>query len=291
MGIQAQISELDRGIFAAADSLTRLATREAALLAVIESSKQNLAALQTQAEATMTELASPTCQYAGTAAMVTKARLAVASLVSDVEFALQHVLQAKEARQGLLNYAYVALRSALEQAYRDLELQHTTELQAKIDVVLDLNRISSRFEAWFNYISFDQERDLVETVYQLYDESRRLWAADLVIEKAFQLQVSMVAKSNPDLAAPYLARINSVIQNTTDRLAQLEQRGWSGYLSKQRAMATRLLTQPDKLPDNCAAQLQIYLGASASVGDIDYYRPLEKHWRDTVQSCMTRRQS
>jgi hypothetical protein len=291
LGIQAQISDLDRGIFAAADTITRLATREAALLAVIETSKTDLAALQTQAEATVAELVSPACQYAGTAALASKARLAVAAVVSDVDFVRQHVLQAKEARQGLLNYAYVALRSSLEQSYLELELQHTTELGSKIDVVLDLNRISSRFEAWFNYISFDQERDLVETVYQLYDESRRLWAADLVMEQAFKLQVSMVAESNPELAAPYLARINSVIQNTNDRLAQLERRGWSGYLTNQRTMATRLLTRPDKLPDNCARKLQVYLNATGSVGDIDHYRPLERQWRDTVQSCMMRGQT
>jgi len=284
--LESQISGLDRGIFDTVDAITTLATREGALLAFIESAKQDLAAMQTRMEASAVDLTSPRCQYTGTADTLGKARLAMASLVADVDFVRQHVLQAKEARQGLLNYAYVALRAALEQAYLGLALQRTTELQSKIDVVLDLNRISSRFEAWFNYISFDQDRDLVETVYQLYDKSRRLLAADLITEQSFKLQITAVAQTNPNLVAPYLARINTVIQNTTDRLAHLDQRGWSGYLSRQRAMASRFLTRPDKLPVACVTKLNAYLDASASVSDIDHYRPLETQWLDAAQTCI-----
>jgi hypothetical protein len=285
MEIRKMIDEIDRGFNNSKDILTTLGYHELALLAFIELAKNDRQKTYDNMIPEARWLASDACRDAHTDVIMAKLQQTIQQFISDTDLIYSQIMESRKARQNLINYSFVAIRSTLEDTYTKKVTGDLADSAERIEMTLRLARLSSEFENWYDKITYDPIRGKIESIYMQFEESRRFFAADLVTAQSYKSQIEAVGKDFPGLARPYIERIENVTKHLKDKLNNLETRGWASYLASQRAMTGRRLAHPGSLSTDCLAKLQHYLDVSQSITTIDDYRITESLYVGSVMTC------
>lgn len=288
--LRSMLDGIDRDYSETSKAIARLSENEYKLLIFIEVVKKDL---EHSYNSTMSEvlwLSGPDCTDAKVAPVVSQLQAAFIQFAQDTDDIFQHLQEAKKARQNLVNYTYTAIRSKIETAYSQKLVDDLSTLGGKIDVIIRANRLSAKFENWYNWASFEANRDKILTIYQQFEESRRILASDLIAARDFKAQMAVIAESYPEEAQFYFNRMDSVISDYESRLQRLETKGWQGYLNSQKASANRIVSAPDKITPQCLELYNGFLSQAATVDSLERYRESEKVFMNAVIGC-TRKKS
>lgn len=279
------VAELDRGYAVNGDALAGLSLREAALLYYLDEATN---ALEKSAESTRPEiawLASDACKDADLKPALAGARAAIEKIVQRISSIRSMVVRTREAREHLLQYSYAAMRQDLVLRYQDQAAQELATLGGKLDTVLHVNRISEKFQIWLSSLLTNNERDKIETIYLQFEASQRNNAIDYETAKGFKEQILLAAENYPEAAAPYLVRMDNIIDDYKQRLEAIEKKGWQGFLERQKIMTAKRLGIADRYPATCVANLQAFQDSIPSITTIEQYRVGEVHFMNAVKSC------
>ncbi len=286
--IRDQIASIDRGYHTGIDLLRSLSTREYALLSFIEQARDDLLKSFEASKAEALWLAGPDCEMARTNIVAARVQASVQEFIADVDKIHAMVQSARSKRENLIKFAYAAVRSDLEDAYRLSLKRDLSGLSGKIAAIIHVHRLSTSFELWFTSISEDRDRNHLETTYLQFESSRRLYAADLIAAKDFRDRIRLVSGSYTDVGKPYLERLDSVINNLKSKVDRVEAKGWKGFLSSQKMLASRRLDIAEKYTPACVARLQNYIRRAERVQTVESYRSVEGLYMNATKNCMVK---
>lgn len=288
--MRAQLDALDYDYNETAKAIARLSENEYKLLIFIESVQRDIAESYSRTKEEALWLISDACKQANVAPAVKQLESAFIAMAEDTDMIYNNIISAKIARQNLINYTYTAIRSKIETAYGAKLIEELSTLGGKIDTILRSNRLSAKFENWYSWSIFEPNRDKILTTYQQFEAARQILAADLMSAKDFRDQMLVVTEDFPDTGEFYLNRMNSVITNLQNQLQRLESKGWQGYLTSQKSIATRIVSDPSKLTAECLALYQGFLDQAPGIDTLEKYRVSEKTYMSAVIGC-TRKKS
>lgn len=287
--MRAQLDSLDYDYSETSKALARLSENEYKLMMFIENIKRDLEETYDRTKSEALWLTGEACKdaqkIADIAGAVKKLEGAFIMFTEDANAIYEHMLSAKAARQNLINYTYTAIRSKIEDAYSARLVDELSALGGKIDTILRANRLSAKFENWYSWSAFEPNRDKILTVYQQFEDARKIMAADLISAQNFRDQMIAVTEPFPDTGDFYLNRMNSVIEDIHTRLSRLEAKGWQGHLSSQKATASRIVANPSKLSPACLAAYDDFLSQAGNVDSLEKYRVSEKVFMNAVVTC------
>lgn len=288
--LRSTLDDLDRDYSKTAKLIGKLSENEYKLLIFIEAVKKDLEGSYSRIKEEAIWLTSEECKNAQVAPVVLQLQGAFIKFFEDTDMIHTHIMEAKKARQNLVNYTYTAIRSRIETAYSQKLVDDLSTLGGKIDTIIRANRLSAKFENWYSWSAFEPNRDNILTIYQQFEESRKILAADLISAQDFKEQMLAVSDAHPETAEFYLNRMDSVISETKNRLQRLETKGWQGYLSSQKASANRIVSTPEKLTPECLALYQGFLDQVSAIDTLEKFRVGEKVFMKAVIGC-TRKKS
>lgn len=283
--LRAQLDTLDHDYSETSKAMARLSENEYKLLIFIENVQRDLAESYNQTKDEALWLVGDACKDANVAPAVKQIESVFIVFSEDADAIYQHIMSAKKARQNLINYTYTAIRSKIEDAYSSRLLDELSTLGGKMDTILRANRLSAKFENWYNWSIYEPDRDKILTTYQQFEAGRHILAADLMSAKDFQDQMIAVTDPFPETGEFYLSRMNSVVTNLQNQLQKLETRGWQGYLSTQKSVANRVVANPAKLTPECLALYQGFLDQAGGVDTLEKYRVSEKIYMNALIGC------
>ncbi len=287
--MRAQLDSLDYDFNETSKALARLSENEYKLLIFIENIKRDLDEAYGRTKDEALWLIGDACKdaqkVADIAGAVKQLEGAFAVFAEDADVIYEHMISAKAARQNLINYTYTAIRSKIEDAYSARLVDELSTLGGKIDTILRANRLSAKFENWYSWSAFEPNRDKILTVYQQFEEARRILAADLISAQTYKDQMLAITDRFPDTGEPYLIRMKSVIDEIQNRLNRLEVKGWQGHLSSQKATANRIVANPSKLSPACLNAYNDFLSQAGSIDSLEKYRVSEKVFMNAVITC------
>lgn len=283
--IRDQITGIDRGYQTGIDLLRSLSNREYALLSFIEQARDDLLKYSEGAKPEAIWLAGPDCELAQTKIVAGQVKALVQEFISDVDRIYTMVQSARHKRENLIKYTYTAVRTELEESYRQSLSRDLSGLNNKIATIIHVHRLSTSFELWFTSISEDPDRNYLETTYLQFEPSRRLYAADLITARDFRDRISLVSGPYTDVARPYIERIDAVINNLRAKVDRVEAKGWKGFLSSQKLLASRRLEIAEKYPPSCVSRLQRYIRRAERVQNVEAYRSIEGLYMEATKYC------
>jgi hypothetical protein len=282
--MRAQLDALDHDYNETAKAMARLSENEYKLLIFIENIQRDLTESYDRTKAEALWLSGDNCKDANVAPVIKQVEATFIAFSEDADGIYQHIMSAKKARQNLINYTYTAIRSRIEDAYSARLVDELSTMGGKIDTILRANRLSAKFENWYNWSIYEPDRDKILTTYQQFEGARRILASDLLTAKDFRDQMLAVTDPFPE------NRMNSVVKNLEGQLQRLETKGWQGYLTSQKAVANRLVSAPEKLPPACLDAYNNFLAQAGGVDSLEKYRDSERIFMNAVITC-TRKKS
>lgn len=283
--LQDYIAEMDRGYINNTDVLAKLSRRESALLFYMDKAIELLRKSADSNRPEVKWVLSDKCKDAELGAVLGPLQISMEDTLSKIDQIHSVAVKSKQARDMLARYSYMAVRESLLAKYRSQAIAELGALDGKLQTVLEVSRLMDQFEHWTGWVASDSNRTKTIVAYLQFEGSQRIHASDLMTAKDFKEKIMVASESHPEVALPYLPRLDSVISEFEDNLAKLRSKGWQGYLTRQNILADEMLKIARKYPESCVSKLKAYKDSSQSVQGIEDFRESERQFKATMQAC------
>jgi hypothetical protein len=206
-------------------------------------------------------------------------------MYSDSVIIKDSITKTRQAREALVQYAFFYFKLALENAYKNAINGGLSDLGGKLDAVLQAKTVGAEFEAWVTYTATENDRNYLESVYLQFTKPFALAVLDQKTAQNFLDRMRVIRDAYPEVAAPYVTRIESMIKFFGDKVARIEKKGWNGYLSSQKSWADRYVANPAQVSKECVAAMSEYLKSYSAVESFDVFQQAEDAYKAAATIC------
>ncbi|WP_141732308.1 hypothetical protein [Oligoflexus tunisiensis] len=280
-----QMSNLEIKFAAEISSLTEVFNKESRLLRAIDVLQSDLEAFGLAGGLKLQTDAGGDCNYKEIEGNWSKVKQIADHMASEPAVISNAIVKSRETREALVQYAFAYFRLALETAYRNAIIGGLSELGGKLDAVLQAKTIGAEFEAWVTFTATEPDRNQLESVYLQYTRPLALAVKDHNTSKNFQSRMKIIADHYPDVAAPYISRMESMIGYFQEKVDRIGKKGWQGYLTSQKAWAGRYVANPAKVTEPCVRSMNEYLTTFSIVDSFDRYQEAEATYKTAAEIC------
>ncbi|MDQ3230796.1 MAG: hypothetical protein M3Q07_03165 [Pseudobdellovibrionaceae bacterium] len=280
-----QMSSLEIKFAAAITSLTEVFNKESHLLSALDQLQSDLESSGLAGGFKLQTDSGSACNQKEIEASWKKVQQVSNQMASEPSIITNAIVKNRKAREALVQYAFAYFRFALETAYRNAIIADLSVLGGKLEAVLQAKTIGAEFEAWITFTAIEPDRNKLESVFLQYTRPMALALKDHKTSKDFLSRMKIIADSYPDVAAPYISRMESMIGFFKEKVDRIGKKGWEGYLKSQKSWAGRYVGNPATVTVACVRAMNEYLAAYPVVEDFDRYQKAEAAYKAAAEIC------
>lgn len=279
------LAELDQGYTGNINILRSLSEKESALLTYLDLALSDLTTASEQNRNEVLWLRSEECRDAEIKGIVDLSEAALVEMVNKIDLIHRQIVRARQAREHLMEYVYKAIRYDLETKYHDQLSGELAALGGKLQVIIQVDRLSTLFELWLTSIGKDEDHNMIGPIYLQFEASRMLAINDYMTAKEYKENILKASEQFPEVGAAFLNRINPIVDGMEKKISDIETRGWEGLLKSQVLLSQRRVSLANRYSQACIDASSAYLAAADLVTTLEAFRPVEQKYMEAVKLC------